>query len=158
MLVRLALESDEQAVVDMARANIAETRPDLRFNEAACRDTFRSYLATAEPTIFVVEARGRRVVGMLVGSIVEHRAAYGLFTVQEVMFVQPEHRGTRAAAELMRNFVTWSQRLGATEIIGGNDNSFRSDRMARFLGRFGFEQVGVSMRRKLTNGPVEIGR
>ena len=158
MLVRLALERDEDVVVEMARANIAETRPDLVFDEDNCRETFRCYLATAEPTIFVVEARDRQVVGMLLASILAHRAACGLFVCQEVMFVQPVWRGSRAAAKLMSHLVAWSQRLGATEIIGGNDNSFRSDRTARFMSRFGFEQVGCSMRRKFGNGEIQIGR
>lgn len=148
MLVRLALESDIDAVCDLARANMEETRSDLVFDDYVCRETFYRYLDTADPTIFVVEQRGE-VIAFMLASIYSYRAASGLFTVQEVLFVRPDRRGTRAAALLMKNLIAWSRQLGAREIIGGNDNSFQSERTARFLGHFGFEQVGYSMRRKI---------
>jgi len=151
MFVRLALESDEDAIVQMARDNIAETRPDMEFDEARCRATFKKYLNYADPTFFVVEDR-RLVAGLLVCNFYEYRAASGLFTTQEVLYVQPASRGTRAAVILMKQLIAWSKLLGAKEIIGGNDNEFQSDRTARFLEHFGFERVGFAMRRKLTDG------
>jgi GNAT superfamily N-acetyltransferase len=151
MLVRLALETDVDAVVEMARSNMEATRPTLTFDEARCRATFRQYLETASPTIFVVEHR-REVVGFLLAEILAYRAATGIFTTQEVLFVRPEHRGTRAAVLLMKHFVAWSDRLGAAEIIGGNDNEFNSERTAKFLEHFGFKRVGFAMRRGTTDG------
>ena len=68
------------------------------------------------------------------------------FTVQRVMFVRRGHRGSRAAVLLMKTFIAWSRRLGAREIIGGNDNEFNSERTAKFLEHFGFERVGFSLR------------
>lgn len=135
-----------------------ETRPDLVFDAEVCADTVRSYLDTADPTIFVVEAPGREVVGMLVASFVGYRAAAGHIVLQEVLYVRPDWRGTRAAASLMSMLIAWSESLGATEIVGGNDNSYRSGALGRFLARLGFQQVGVSMRRKLKNGRIEIER
>jgi hypothetical protein len=72
--------------------------------------------------------------------------------VQQVLFVRSDMRGTRAAALLMQNLVAWSERLGANEIEGGNNNGFQSERTAKFLGLFGFERVGIAMRRVLKNG------
>ena len=141
MIVRLALESDMDAICDMARQNIEETRPEIGFDDAICRETIRSYLATAHPTIFVAESKGE-VVGMLVAGIYSYRASVGLFTTQEVLFVRSVHRGSRAAVSLMKHFVAWSKMLGAKEIVGGNDNSFKSDRTAGFLGHIGFQVVG----------------
>lgn len=146
MLVRLALESDIDAIVEMARMNIEETCPEIGFDEAVCRETCYGYLEHASPTMFVAE-RDRRVVGLLVAEMHAYRASAGLFTTQEVLFVRPEHRGTRAAVALMKHLITWSKMLGAKEIIGGNDNDFQSERTARFLEHFGFERVGFAMRR-----------
>lgn len=147
MIVRLALERDTEAIVEMARINMA-TRPTLTFDEDRCRKTIRSYLDNASPTIFVAESKGE-VVGMLVCDFYEHRAARGLFAVQEVLFVLPEKRGTRAAAMLMRELLIWARTIGANEIVGGNDNEFNSERTARFLSRFGFKAVGYAMRREV---------
>lgn len=151
MLVRLALEADFDVIVEMARANIAETRPEMGFDAHTAYETCYSYLDKADPTIFVVEDQ-REVIGMLLAAIHGYRAATGLWTSQEVLFVRPDKRGTRAAVLLMKHLVAWSERLGAKEIIGGNDNSFQSERTAQFLEHFGFKRVGYAMRRQVTHG------
>jgi L-amino acid N-acyltransferase YncA len=144
MFVRLALEEDVDAIIAMSKIN-AQTRPTLKFNEARARATFQSYIDNASPTFWVCE-ENREVIGFFVGEFRAHYAFDGLFTVQDVLFVRPERRGSRAAVLLMKNFIAWSKRLGANEIIGGNDNEFNSDRTAQFLEHFGFERVGFAMR------------
>lgn len=146
MFVRLGLESDIDAVVDMARANIETTRPDMDFDEYLCRETYYKYLDTASPTIFVVEDK-REVIAFLLADIYSYRAAEGIFVTQEVLFVDPAKRGSRAATLLMKHFIKWAEQIGAKELIGGNDNSFQSERTARFLEHFGFQKVGFAMRR-----------
>jgi L-amino acid N-acyltransferase YncA len=148
MLVRLALERDFDEIVEMARINMETTRPTLTFNEGRCRKTLANYLAFASPTVWAAEKDGG-LYGFLVADFFEHQAADGLYVAQEVLFVRPDRRGTRAAAALMKELITWSRMLGANEIIGGNDNEFQSDRTARFLEHFGFERVGFHMRRTL---------
>lgn len=148
MRVRLALESDFDAIVEMARLNIEETRTDLVFDEYLARETCYGYLDTAEPTIFVCEDKGQ-VIGLTLSSINSYRAAAGLYTTQEVLFVRPEKRGSRAAVLLMKNLIDWSRQIGAKEIIGGNDNDFNSDRTAAFLEHFGFRRIGYAMKRVL---------
>ncbi len=147
MQVRLALEDEEDLIVEMARTNMT-TRPTLTFNEARCRQTFCDYIKHASPTIWVAEDK-HGVAGMLVADFYLHRAADGLFVSQEVLFVKPERRGGRAAAMLMKTLIDWSREIGANEIIGGNDNEFNSEQTAKFLRRFGFDQVGYYMRKAL---------
>jgi len=147
MFVRLALESDIDAVVEMASDNM-KTRPDIEFDEFKCRETYYAYLDRASPTIFVVEDK-REVVAFLLADMYEYRAASGLFTCQEVLYVKPANRGTRAAVLLMKHFIAWSVMLGAKEIIGGVDNEFNTERTAKFLEHFGFKRVGFAMRRVL---------
>ena len=151
MFVRLALESDIDAVAEMARLNVEETRPEIGYDDFKCRETFYRYLDTASPTIFVVEHQ-RQAIAFLLADMYEYRASQGIFVTQEVLFVRPEHRGTRAAVLLMKHFIAWADQLGARECIGGNDNSFNSERTARFLEHFGFERVGFAMRRRATHG------
>lgn len=148
MRVRLARKEDEAELLAMIRENMAATRPELRFNEGRARQTFHDYITLASPTIFVCEA-GERPIGLMVCDFAEHRAADGHFAVQEVLYVRPDKRGTRAAALLMHELIAWARTIGANEIIGGNDNESHSDRTARFLERFGFKRVGHSMRRSV---------
>lgn len=149
MFVRLALETDFDRITEMAAANVAETLPAGEpFSAVRVRELLDQYLETANPTFFVVESQ-RQVVAFLMATMGKFDHRDGFYTCQRVLYVAPEKRGTRAAVLLMRELIRWSQALGAVEIIGGNDNSFRSDRTAGFLGHFGFEKVGYAMARRL---------
>ena len=153
MLVRLALERDEDRVVEFARCNVEETVPEdvEAFEEYVVRDTYRQYLETANPTIFVVE-KNREVVGMLMAYVGTFDYKSGHWASQKVLYVTPENRGTRAAVLLMKEFIAWAKQLGIVELVGGNDNGFNSERTAAFLEHFGFKRVGYSMLMRLTDG------
>lgn len=147
MKVRFAEERDIDEMVEMARDN-AKTRPNLTFNEVRTRASIVEYLMTAQPTMWVAEKDGE-LYGLLVASFHFYSYFDGLFTTQDVLYVKPEKRGTRAATLLMRELITWSNMLGAKEIQGGNDNEYNSDRTAKFLSHFGFRKVGHYMRLEL---------
>lgn len=146
MFARLALESDVHVYVELARMAVDESARHVGFSGAKVRATFRRYLGKAHPTIFVVEDR-RQVIAFLNASISEYDFADGIYTTQEVLYVRPDRRGTRAAALLLREFTRWSDQLGALENTGGNDNALHSEQTSKFLSRFGFERVGFFMRR-----------
>ena len=147
MHVRFAEKRDMEAIVEMARAN-AESRPNLTFNETRTRAAVVDYLTSAKPTFWVVEDKDD-VIGFLCADFLIYRAFDGLFTVQEVIYVKPEKRGTRAATLLMKTLISWSEYLGAKEIIGGVDNEQNIDRTAKFLSHFGFKKVGYAMRKEV---------
>jgi GNAT superfamily N-acetyltransferase len=150
-LVRLACEQDREVLVglccDAVRESVREIEPD----PAIVNETFDAYLRTAEPTFFVVEqlVAGRRVLqGFLMASIGGYAFASGIFTTQQVMYVRPEKRGSRAATLLIEHLIAWSKRLGALEITGGNNNGLYTEQTVKLLRKHGFEQVGVFMRRR----------
>lgn len=143
-IVRLAQPEDYDAVAGMARMNLAESCPQREWSEDRMRATFDDKTCF----IFVVESNGD-VCGFLLTGIYEYRAFHGHFTTQEVLFVRPDKRGTRAAALLMKKLIEWSRSVSALEIVGGNDNDVRSDQTARFLARFGFRSHGHAMKLEL---------
>lgn len=146
MFVRLGLDSDEDEFIVLARSAVDESARHVGFSEAKTRAIYRRYLDRANPTFFVVEEK-RHVIGFLQATMGEYDFADGFFTTQQVLFVRPDRRGTRAAALLLSEFSRWSDQLGALENTGGNDNAINSELTARFLERFGFERVGFFMRR-----------
>ena len=148
MLVRLALETERDTVVDLCIAAVEESVRDIAPERDRIEETFQAYLESADPTFFVVEQRGR-IVGFLMATIGGYSYASGIYTTQQVMYVRPDKRGTRAATLLIRHLVDWSRRLGAREITGGNNNGLYTERTARFLEKQGFERTGVFMRRPL---------
>jgi GNAT superfamily N-acetyltransferase len=147
MKARLANLADMAEVSEMARG-AAEHRPSRVFNELRFRATFVDYLTKASPVFWVTEdASG--LTGFLLGDYAVHRGFDGLFVQQEVLFVKPEKRGTRAAALLMNELIRWAEAIGANEIIGGNENSFQTEQTAKFLAKLGFKCVGLAMRREM---------
>lgn len=151
MFTRLAIESDEDVFVELSRAAVLESASHVGFSDDRVRATFHKYLDTANPTIFVVEER-RDVLGFLMATMSGYRFADGFYTTQEVMFVRPDKRGSRAAVLLVKQFVAWSDKLGALESTGGNDNGLFTERTARLLESQGFERVGLFMRRVKEHG------
>lgn len=144
--VRLATAEDYEAVRDMSRLNWQESSPEKEWSDDRMKTTFfEDYLKNSECFIFVVEKDGD-VCGFLLTGLYSFRAFSGLFTVQEVIFIRPDKRGTRAAALLMKKLVDWSKDVGALEILGGNDNAVGSEKTARFLARFGFQHYGYAMK------------
>lgn len=147
--VRLATPEDYDAVVDMSEMNRQESCPDQVWSDDRMWETyFVEYLRDSQCIIFVVEKDGD-VCGFLLTGLYHYRAFHGLFSVQEVLFVRPDKRGTRAAALLMKKLIEWSREAGAREVIGGNDNEVHSEQTARFLSRFGFRHHGYAMKLEL---------
>ncbi|MGX5775443.1 N-acetyltransferase family protein [Methylorubrum zatmanii] len=148
MLVRLALDTERDTVVDLCVAAVEESVRSIDPERARIEETFQAYLDSADPTFFVVEQK-REIVGFLMATIGGYTYASGIYTTQQVMYVRPDKRGTRAATLLIRHLEDWSRRLGAREITGGNNNGLYTERTARFLEKQGFERTGVFMRKPL---------
>lgn len=156
MFVRLVMDYDKADVVRMLVANLEETMPGEPYSVEKLNALFDKSIATAQPTIWVVEHR-RKAIAVLMSYMLQFDYRDGLYTTQRVIYVSPEHRGTRAAVLLAKHLVTWSKNLGAAKIKGGNDNSFRSERTAGFLEHFGFERVGIVMTKLLEERGDEQG-
>lgn len=152
MKVRLANSEDRAAVAALAQRYADELPPEvpIRYEPAAFNESFERYLNTANPTVFVAEDKSG-IVGVLVCSIFSFLTMAGLWTHTDVIFVTPEKRGTRAAAELLSEFDIWSERIGAVMSIGGNSNSIHTKRTASLYGKFGYSPVGIAMA-KFRNG------
>ncbi|MFY9292827.1 MAG: GNAT family N-acetyltransferase [Methylorubrum rhodinum] len=146
MFARIPTADERDVVVDLCVAAVEESVREIAPERALIEATYQEYLDTANPTFFVVEDR-REIVAFLLCSLSTYRFAPGVYATQEVIYVRPDRRGTRAAALLVQELCAWSDRLGAREITGGNDNGLFSEQTAKLLGRFGFERVGLFMRR-----------
>lgn len=149
MLARLALKEDKEAVLDLARMQVEETLPHLDFVYEIAEETFDNAINYADPTIFVAEHKGE-VVGYLLGLLEGYAFTSGNFIVQEVLYVRPDMRGTRAAACLTKEFLRWGDIVGAREWIFGISNKFQPERTARFFEHFGAERVGIYLKKVRT--------
>lgn len=148
MKIRLVDVNDIKQMVQICRRRAAAEAAHHEFSPTKVRETVLLSVATAHPTIFVVED-GAEIVGFLLASLHAYGFTHGVNVVAESIYVVPEKRGTRAAAMLMTELVSWARTVKAKEIFGGNSNGLHSDRTRKLYEHFGFEMAGYSMRRVL---------
>ena len=147
LFARQAVDGDEDAVVALARLACAESWPDLPFSAERTRATFRE-IATASPTRIFVAEDNREVIGVSLCYLVEAPFHDGLVVEQHAIFVRPDKRGTRAAAELVQAFKLWIERLRPLRAIVTLGSGRRADASARFMRRAGFRIVGHVLERR----------
>jgi len=144
---RLAREDDRAALLEMGRAMVAELRPMLRFDERRARRHFDRHFADPSITFFVVE-EGGAVAGFLCAGRCDYAACSGFYVEQQLFYVRPEMRGSRAAATLFAGFARWAEDQRPEEIFAGIGWGRRSAAAARWLRNFGFEPAGQQIMRR----------
>lgn len=150
MRTRLVMPEDKDAVLSLAEMQVAETAPHMDFSREIAEKTFESSLKYADPTVFVAEDRGE-VIGFLAGYMENYAFTSGVFVIQEVLYVRPDKRGTRAAVYLIKEFARWGDVVGAREVIFGIANKFQPERTSRLFQRVaGAEEVGVFLKKVRT--------
>jgi len=146
ILIRLLMPQDVPDVLNLAKMQVEETLPHLTFDPDITRMTLEQSIDFADPTIFVAE-KDRKVIGYLMALINSYAFTDGIFTVQEVLYVHPDNRGSRAAAKLVKAFIDWSDRLEAKETIFGISNGFQPERTASFFEHFGAKRCGFYLKK-----------
>lgn len=154
MLARLATESDRGVLHLLAREMTETYRPNLVYDEEIANRTFDSYLRMANPTFFVAE-ENREVVGFLLAMTSRFLFSSGEIASQEVFYVRPDKRGTRAAASLADIFNQWADRLAVSEVHMGVATGHRAEVAARFMRAYGFSPVGQYLYRDCGGANVE---
>lgn len=148
MTVRLAMPEDAPQVLAMA-LHMAECAGHQPPDRATMRGTFVRAIHDADPTLFV-DVEGDEVVGFIACGIRRHAFAAGVFTTQELWYVRPDKRGTRAAARLLKQFISWSEMLQATDMLFGVPYGIEAERAARLIERLtGARRCGVMLRKAL---------
>lgn len=144
MRARLALHRDKDAVLALAQAGAEEAHPEVPFDSEVAWQTWVEAMTTGHPVIFIVEHAGE-VFGILSGFVQGYQFARGLFVAQEVIYVRPDKRGSRAAALLVAEFIKWGELMDARQIMFSITSGIRPDSTARFFSRFGAKQVGHTL-------------
>jgi len=143
--VRLAMKEDRDEVLALAKMAVEETLPHLDWREDLAAATFDASVTTADPTCFVaVHPSG--VVGFLMARLYNYAFSSGVFVSQEVIYVCPGMRGSRAAALMVMEYKRWGEIVGAREVLFGVSNGFRPEATARLFMKLGADLVGYHLR------------
>lgn len=147
MRVRLALDSDRPVIAQLGRAMVGELTPHLEFDQKRFDTSYDAYMTTANPTVFVID-EGGAPFGFLVALFRDYLACSGFFIEAALFYVQPDMRGTRAAAILFACFNRWADSLHPEEVFAGIGWGGRSLLASRWMRRFGFEPAGQQIMRR----------
>lgn len=145
MAVRLVMPEDRSAVLSLAEMQVVETLPHLDFDADVAGAAFDEVMK-GDGQIGWVYDNGREVTGFLWAKMCGYAFTSGLFVQQEVFYVRPDKRGTRAAVELLLEFIRWGEIVGARETLFGISNGHNPERVARLFERLGAERVGFHHR------------
>lgn len=155
MRVRLALPEDKADILALAEVQIAEIFPHLEFDRQTAAESFDNSFGHGDHLLTVCETTDGQIVGYLHGRMLGYMFCSGVFVEQQVLFVRPDKRGSRAAALLIQDFNQWGEIVGAREILFGVSTGQNVERTTRFLQRAaGADVVGTHLRRVrgATNG------
>lgn len=147
MITRLPLESEAEAVIGLARMCVAETRPQLEFDETIARATFARSLATGNPMIFVAVDAAGQLVGFLLSTVSGYGFTSGALVRQDAMFVHPAHRVGPAAGALMRAYDLWAGLLKAREAFAIVAEGSDVERTEKLLAIQGYSRAATVYRK-----------
>ena len=91
---------------------------------------------------WVGEKDGVVIAGML-ATIGEYFFSNAKITNDLGLFVSKDHRKTRLALLLLKEYVAWGKRMGASEITMGSTNGHQGSGLKKFLeNSLGFKHIG----------------
>lgn len=126
----------------MGRAMHAESRyRRLSWNEGKVEALFRKILLSPNG-IFLVSENKTGLTGFLFGSVAEYYFSDDKYAFEFVLYVKPEHRGSRGAIELTKAYIEQATSLGAREIHIENTTMVETERTEKFFERMGFRLIG----------------
>ena len=143
MQVRVATLPDVPAMVALGQEFIKEApnyknRPYIADNAA---EHF-SAVIKGGGVIFLVE-HDAQIIGGFVGRIGRDWFNDIKIAFDDVLYVKPEFRTSRAAYILIQSFIRWAQIMGAHRIQCGTTTGVASDSCIRLYKHFGFTEYGT---------------
>jgi len=144
--IRKAKESDMDAIIELGKSMYVESDyQGMAFNEDKCR-AFLSVVITTG--LAIIAEKDGWIVGMLGAGIQPHIFTDTLMSWDDLVYVLPQYRGTRAAQRLITVYIAWAQELGVKRenIYIGINAGINIDRTARFYHKLGFKRSGINMK------------
>ncbi|NQV79113.1 MAG: GNAT family N-acetyltransferase [Alphaproteobacteria bacterium] len=153
MRVRAAVGSDVPALMALGRVMHNESRySDLPFEALRVGFSLHRWIIMDDNRVAVAEAQGR-MVGAMVSAIGTWYFHGGKQASDLALFVLPEHRGSRAALLLVRDFLDWAAASGCIEATIATSTGINPETAGRFLERTGFEACGGVFKQRLRAAP-----
>jgi hypothetical protein len=140
-MIRPAETRDLNAIITLAKEMHQEgLYKDIPFNSEVFIRTVSHCMR--DGFAWVGEKDGLVVCGML-ATIGEYFFSKAKITSDLGLFVSKDHRKSRLALLLLKEYVSWGKNMGASEITMGSTNGHQGTGLKKFLeNSLGFEYVG----------------
>lgn len=149
MLVRTAVESDLDSLVEMGTAMIGEAVVPI---PAVNKERVRSILFSDPPppkmTCLVAENDGG-LCGFIVACLASPLFSTTVYCHHHIYYVKPESRGSSAAYRLVKAFEQWGRDNGATLCEIAIDTGLFIERTTSFYHKLGFQTIGAKFIKEL---------
>jgi GNAT superfamily N-acetyltransferase len=143
MIVRPCAREDIDRVVELGRRLHAESAlAFLPYEVENVRSLVIKIIEHPETYCGLVAEHGEALVGMLGGYLTDYFFCNEKLACDLALFVEPEHRGSSAAARLIQGFRQWAEAGGAREICLGVSTNIGTAGIDRFYRSLGFTPVG----------------
>lgn len=143
MIVRSATLDDLPALIEIARQFIHEAPnyASRELDEQALQDNL-SAVINGMGAVFVVE-QGQEIAGGIVCLTSKDWFNNQIIAFEQVFYVKPEYRSTRAALLLIDVFLNWSRQMGAGRVQCGTTTGINTESCVRLYKHFGFNEYGI---------------
>ena len=143
MNLRVAEQNDIAELVAMGQQFIKEA-PNYsnRSIEPKALELNLSQIINGDGAIFLVELNNV-TVGGIVCAMTKDWFSDQLIAFEQVFYVKPEYRATRAAIQLIDAFVEWAKSMNADRVQCGTTTGIQTKGCLRLYERFGFREYGT---------------
>ena len=145
--IRHARPADVDRLLAMGRSLHAESPRYRRvaWDEERARAITEAMAADPESGLFVAEASGGMLVGMIAGFVVPHWFSRSTFASDLTVYVDPEHRGRVVFLRLVGTFEQWARAQGAIEILLGVSTDIHPEQTVRVYERLGYKMSSFAL-------------
>jgi GNAT superfamily N-acetyltransferase len=136
-------EQDIEPMIEMGASMHAESAfAALDYSWSKCRELGHRYIQNPDVNFGAVAEADGKTVGMLMGYVTDYYFGNDKIACDILWYIDPDHRGSRAAIKLLRAFQRWAKEQGASEVCIGVSTAVEFERTGLLLQRLGYTHVG----------------
>ncbi len=148
--VRPIAPADVDRLVEMGEHMHAEGAfAFLPFDREKVRHFAERYASPSPERLGLAAERGGRIVGMFAGHLARYFFCEETVASDLLLYVEPEARGSSAAARMVAAFRAWALSRGAREVCLGTSNQVQTEATGRFYQALGLRQAGGIYKERL---------
>lgn len=142
MIVREVTEKDIPQIIHLGGRMHEESQYSaLDFNPATVA-TMCYQIIDSEDMVGFVAVSGKEVVGMMSADVAPYLYGHELIAKDMLLYVQPEHRGSMAFLEMIKEYENWAFIKGAKLVFLSQTSGIDVEKVNKLYSRLGYDMVG----------------